>query len=129
VSAEVFRTPLQLEEPDLQAFDRQSGGYDVDAYFKAVAAHREKLAEWCRQNTANPRSKLVGETISWPVADGKAEYMVLSTTPLHLIHLNYVDGYEVTDIMLRGLRVTDIKQMVQQRQAMEKLFGQSKRAS
>lgn len=131
MAAEVYRTPPECEEPSFDSFFKPGGGMDTEAYFKAVQTHREKLAEWCRQNTFNQRPHaLIGETISWPVADGRAEYMVLSTTPLQLIHLDYVDGYQVDDVMLRGLRVSDVKEMVRQRKAIEDLFGnKTKRAA
>ena len=41
-----------------------------------------------------PGKKLVGEIIKFGVADGRAEYMVASMTPLELVHIPLGDAYE-----------------------------------
>lgn len=123
MAARVYSTPEGLDAPDFGAFiGSESGGFDSEGYFAAVESHRESVAAWCRENTGS-RNPLVGECIRFGVADGRAEYMVYTTSPLALIHLPYVDAYEADPILLRGLRVSDVKQMVKSDKAIAEIFG------
>jgi hypothetical protein len=62
---------------------------------------------------------MVGETIKWGVADGYAVYMIVKQKPLIVQHVDWGDGYRVDPIMIRGLRLSDVRQKVEAR----KLFG------
>lgn len=122
----LYSTPDDLLEPDFNAFMQGSGGFDVRGYFDACEDHEKRLAEWCREwnrEAGKHVNEYVGGVIDFPVADGKAQYMVLSTTPLQLIHLNYGDGYGVDEITLRGLRLADVKQLVNRNRKLAELFG------
>jgi hypothetical protein len=125
MGATVYSTPEHLPEPDFgDFFGKEDKG--AEAYFAAIAEHTEKLAAWCRgehESVGVRPGPLVGEVISWPVADGKAQYMVYTTKPLALLHLDYGDGYQVDPIMIRGLRVTDVKEKVRQAKALSEIFG------
>lgn len=121
MAATVYTCPEGLEEPDFDAFMGERR-FDTEAYFDACEKHQEQVAEWCRLTTTTP-GPLIGETIRFPVADGQAVYMVWKTKPLTLIHLAYVDGYEVSEIMLRGLRVSDVREMVEREQRIQELFS------
>jgi hypothetical protein len=127
MGATVYGLPEELEasQPRFDDFHQAGHGFDSDAYFGAIADHKATVAKWCRDNTANPRSPLIGETIRFPVGDGYAEYMVYTTTPLALIHLPYGDAWHVDPIMLRGLRVADVKQKVGAAKKLDELFGRS----
>jgi hypothetical protein len=120
--ATVYSTPEGLDAPEFDAFMKGDGGFDGDAYFKACAEHCERVAAWCRENSGS-KNDLVGKTISFPVADGRAEYMVYTTKPLALIHLPYVDGYQADPILLRGLRVTDVRDLVERSERLASLFS------
>ena len=51
-----------------------------------------------------------GKVISFPVADGYAYYLVESTSPSVILrHIPYQDGYEVSYLMIRGIRASDIQ--------------------
>lgn len=93
----------------------------VSNYAQAEKNHYERLKKWCKENT-DSKSPLVGETIQFSVADGSAVYMVFSTSPLHLIHSSYGDGYQAHDALIRGLRVSDVKEQVERAKTMAKLF-------
>lgn len=66
---------------------------------------------------------MVGETLRWGVADGYAIYMVVKQKPLTIQHVDQGDGYRVSHIMVRGLRLADVRDMVERDRAMAKLFG------
>lgn len=123
MGAVVYTTPEGLDAPDFDSFmESGSGGFDSEAYFAACTEHREKVAAWCQQNT-DSRDKIVGKTIAFGVADGRAEYMVYRTKPLSLIHLDYLDGYNADPILLRGLRVSDVRDLVEQGERRAAIFG------
>ena len=60
-----------------------------------------------------PSGQVVGAILSWGVADGKAFYEVVSEKPLRLQHIPYADGYQVSPILIRGLRIGDVRDMVE----------------
>lgn len=54
---------------------------------------------------------LVGVVIDFPVADGKAMYLVTEEDPLTLQHLPFWDGYSIPAPYVRGLEREDIIEM------------------
>ena len=79
-----------------------------------------ELAEQAQQNGTDP---LLGETISFPVADGYAQYMIWNTKPLQLIHLEVGDAWQAHPILLRGLRISDVREQVAADKRLKELFG------
>lgn len=124
MGATVYSAPEEFPEPEFGDFKTETGSYDVQAYLDACLLHEEKVAAWCRENST---ADLAGEIIRFPIADGKASYMVYTLKPLALIHLNYGDGYEVNAMTLRGMRVSDVREEVRKQKALADLFG-SRRA-
>lgn len=126
MGAIVYSCPAELPEPRFEDYPLEEyklGG----AYERDLKKHTEALSDWCRSRTPNRRADSpIGEVIRWQVADGYAQYMVYTTSPLALIHLDYLDGYEVSEIMLRGLRVSDVKQMIARERRLSELFGARK---
>lgn len=94
-----------------------------------------ELRDWTEQNRryeaalkeaadaarAKSPGDMVGETLRWQVADGYAVYMVVKQKPLTVAHVNEGDGYQVDPIMIRGLRLSDVRERV----AGEKAFYKS----
>ncbi len=99
MGAKVYRAPTDFV-PDYRATDWRAR---EDAYIADLAAQARR---------ARPADKLAGRVISWQRADGFARYMVWSSSPLALVHLDLGDGYSVEAALLRGLRVTDVKAKV-----------------
>ena len=54
---------------------------------------------------------IVGKIIKFGVADGYAMYLVMNSKPLQLCHIPFMDGYYAHPVLLRGLRVADVKTM------------------
>jgi len=73
---------------------------DLAAYFRRVD---KLLAEI-------PPDRL----IHFPVADGHAIYFIHSERPLVLQHVPYGDAYRADPILIRGLRLSDVKLRVKQ---------------
>ncbi len=107
------------------------GSFDIEtdfsAYYKEYEAQVKVGVEKCREHIAllpiNGRSApLVGKVVRFQIADGYAEYMVASQKPLQLMHLNVGDGYQIPDAHVRGLNLTDVREMVRAERTINKLF-------
>lgn len=61
----------------------------------------------------NGKSDLLGQIVRWQRGDGYAQFMVWNTKPLELIHLEIDDAWDVEEALIRGLRVSDIKEMLE----------------
>ena len=67
-----------------------------------------------------PTQKLVGEIIRFPAADGYAEYMVASTTPLELVHIPLGDAWNFQ--YAHRLTKKDVEEKIKNQKALEELF-------
>lgn len=90
---------------------------DYEGYKKDMERFEADLKAFCQENSKCPHA---GEVIDFPVADGKALYMVLDYR--RLIHLPFYDGYGIPDAHTRGLRKADIVQNIERRKAIRELF-------
>jgi hypothetical protein len=79
-------------------------------YVQIEKDYLERLAARARDNGTH---KLLGATIRFQRGDGYAQYMVWNTRPLELIWLQLGDAWSVEPALIRGLCITDIKQMVE----------------
>ena len=55
------------------------------------------------------------------VADGYAYYFVRTEKPLTLLHIPYADGYEADPVMIRGLRLPDVREQQQRAERFRQL--------
>lgn len=95
--ATVYRAP-----EDAPSFNYRSATWRED---RAAYIERQKAAA----RKANPGDKLAGTEHRVQIADGYAQYIVWSSKPLRLIHLDLEDGYSAPAAYIRGLRLADIK--------------------
>lgn len=116
--ATAYSAPEGFEAPVLTGEDFRAGTWreKEDAYIA-------RLADRAKMNGTNP---LHGEVVRWQRADGYAQYMVWSTSPLQLIHLNLGDGWQVEDALIRGLRLADIRDMVDRSKRLHEFFARKK---
>lgn len=91
---------------------------DLNAYGKQCEEYVEKLRAAVRIEDSDP---LIGEVISFQVADGYAKYLVSSLKPVSLIHLPFDDVYEFQYAHL--LTIKEICDLVKQQEAMRKFFA------
>lgn len=80
---------------------------------KVEETYINTLAELAR-SLARPGddATLVGKVLYFPVADGKAQYMVWHTRPLQLVWLELGDAWQADAVLLRGLNLTDVRERV-----------------
>lgn len=62
-------------------------------------------------NRSGFNHQLTGEVVRFPIADGYAQYMVADANTL--IHLPLGDAWQIPGPHARGLRISDIKAMVE----------------
>jgi len=91
---------------------------DIKAYQKACDDYINKISTVAKEQN---QGDLVGETIDFPVADGKAVYVVYKQKPLQLIHINIMDGWHFEYAHL--LNVTEVRKNVKRQKALAELFG------
>lgn len=115
MAATVQQAPSHIMAPSLSIDS-------LDTYHAACGDYTAAVVEWAIDNTPST-SDLVGEVIAFSVADGAAEYVVMNTRPLQLIHLEIGDAYAASDITLRGLRVSDVRSMVKSSRALADMFA------
>jgi len=89
-----------------------------DDYEKDTERYLEKLKNLCHTKGTG---KYTTKIARFQVGDGYAEYMVISLRPLKLLHVDIGDCWEYQYI--DRLKATDIKQNIDQQEAMAKLFS------
>lgn len=91
---------------------------DHEAYKKDMERFTSELKAFCLENSKCPDA---GKIISFPVADGQAQYMVLDYRKI--IFLPFYDEYAIPNAHARGLRKADIVANVKQREAIDEMFA------
>ena len=121
--ATVYALPAGCPEPpDLMEFFGE-GKPGHEAYFAALAAWEVLVLEVAR--TYYPDGgDLQGYVYRYPVADGKASYLVARTRPLELWELD--TEYTLPEPHLRGLRVADLRQAQARDEKLAEVFGRAK---
>jgi len=99
----------------------QVNGEDWQAAGKRTQALLEEL--YAKSNKLNLKGDLTGAMLKFPVADGYAFYQVVKAKPLQVMHIPYGDAWQVDGIMIRGLRVDDVREELRRERTMAKLFG------
>jgi hypothetical protein len=114
--AKVYGPPRELPVPEMD-FEH----FDWKAWQRTEAEYIGKLRQYC---TEHGSGDCKGETITFPVADGHAIYMVYSLSPAVLIHIPLGDAWQYRGIehfSARGLR-----QEVQRQREWSKLWSGKK---
>ena len=113
--AKVFETPDEIEVPkmDFSNFNRDEYEKDVERFFA-------ELRSWISEQGYNDKES--GKIISFPIADGHAQYMVIKTkgTP-ELFYLALDDCWSFPYI--QDITSKTIKEKIKQDEAMTKLFS------
>lgn len=118
--ATAYAAPVEIVPPDFDSAFDENGKFDHDRYREAENNYIETLIECCRKNGNSP---LLGEMIKWQRGDGYACYLIWDVKPLELIHLEIGDAWQVEDALIRGLRLADVKEMVEREKNLRALFG------
>jgi hypothetical protein len=107
----IFSPPSSIPVPEFN-------WKDIEAYKKANEKFIEDLKAFCVKRN---NSKHIGEVINFSVADGYAQYMVASLSPVELIHLPLWDGYEFQYV--GRLTKKDIVTKIEQQKALDEFFS------
>jgi hypothetical protein len=114
MAAKIYSAPKEIKAPDL--FNSKDWQKDSEKYIADVKAHIKKMGY---------TGKNAGEVIRFGVADGYAEYMVLSMKPMALIHLAEIcDGYQTQFAHL--MTAAEVNKMIAADKRMAELFGGKK---
>ena len=108
--AKVYLAPESIKVPELDFRIMNTYEEACDNYKAELKAFLQK-----RKNGKN-----VGEIISFPVADGYAEYMVASMEPVELVHLPLGDAWDFQ--YARLLTAKEVQEKIDQQKALERLF-------
>lgn len=114
MSAEIFKAPKELKLPEIDF-----ANFNYEEYVKAEDKYVEDLIKLVKDT--GYKGKNVGKIIRFPVADGYAQYMVISMKPLRLIHLELGDAWHFQYI--ERLTAKDVQDKIDGEKALEKLFG------
>jgi hypothetical protein len=117
----VYASPVKA--PEWEQYERD-GRFDIKLMEQVDEKFLDDLRAWLKRS--GYKQPLAGEIVRWPRGDGYAQYMVLSTKPLALIHLPLGDAWQMDSIFLRGLRASDIRQQVERQRKMAELFSSNK---
>ena len=115
--AKIFQAPAEVKVPVINfvGFSNAKWQEEENKYIADVKEHIKKL------NYDDPET---GEVIYFPVADGKALYMVITCKPLMLVHLPLGDAWHFQ--YAKNLTAKDVRQKIAGRKALDKLFADNK---
>jgi hypothetical protein len=115
--AKIYDIPGNIKVPEIKFdnFNLKEYQNDIERFYKEV---KEALM------ADGYNEEHLGEVISFPVADGKAEYMVFSLEPIvQLVYLPIGDAWEFEYAHL--LTKTEVLRKIQQQKALSKLFNKN----
>lgn len=116
--AKVFAPPAGIKAPNFADMFDENGRYSREKDDALTAAYLDEL-----RAEAIVTHDIVGEVIRFQIADGYAQYMVWSVKPLELIHLPLGDAWSIPEAHARGLRLSDVRDMVEREKRIAALFA------
>jgi hypothetical protein len=113
--AKIYSLPKEFEKK-IPVFD----------FAKPYKEHENREKEFLKELKdflikQNPNEKHVGEIIDFPVADGKAMYMVISLKPVELLYLPLGDAWQYQYV--HKMNKKDIIDILNRNIALKKLFS------
>ena len=108
----IYAAPKEFKNPDYTKYQ------DFDKYQKACDKYIAKIKAWAKsQNPTCPES---GKEITFPVADGRARYIVVSLKPVILIHDDTHDAWQYE--YAHRLTAADVRREVKNLESINELF-------
>ena len=105
----------------IEGIPKPEFGCDYTVYDKLCDHYVTALKKWAKKNGSCPEA---GEEISFPVADGRARYIVVSLKPVTLVHLDVDDAWHFK--YANRLTAKDIREEITRSQALQKIFSKGK---
>lgn len=93
-------------------------GIDWKEHDKKEKEYVEAIMAWCKENG---KGKYAGKEVRFHVADGYARYVVISLSPLRLVHLAVGDAWHFRYV--RSLKADAIIDEIERQDAIRKLFS------
>jgi len=120
----VYAPPAEFPAPDFSAHINKDG-FDSKGYDAAIEKHTADLREWLK--TEGFTGKDSGKIAAFPVADGRAQYMLAEGPGQRsfLIHLAYYDAWNYQ--FIERLTKKDILQSIRRDEAWAKMVAESKK--
>lgn len=109
--AQIYNPPSEIKVPELDF-------RDFGAYEKSCKKFTTELKAFVK---GRKKGKHIGEIIRFPVADGHAEYMVASLSPVELVHIPLGDAWEFGYAHLMTKK--EIVEQIERQKAIAKIFG------
>ena len=107
----IYSAPKEIAVPSYTNFKC------YDLYEKACDEYVEKIQEYARKLNPCPEA---GEIVYFPVADGQAQYVVVSLKPVTLIHLDIGDAWDFQ--YANRLTASDIRKKIKAQKVIQELF-------
>lgn len=112
--ATVFRAPASLALPDPCS----------ENWMEDEKNYLEQLRALARKNC--PDGEFAGEVLRFGRGDGYAQYMVWAEKPLKLIWIQIGDAWSVESALIRGLRLSDVRRMIEGDRKLAALFSRGR---
>lgn len=109
--AKIYAAPKQIQQP---GFNPDTWKQDEARYIEELRAHVKSIGD------NSPES---GKIIRFQVADGYAQYMVVSMKPLVLVHIPVGDAWQFQ--YAARLTAKDVREEVAHSDARERLFSKA----
>jgi hypothetical protein len=110
VMADIYSAPKEIKVPNING-TMQKYAEESKQYIADLKQHIKDMGY---------KGKNVGEIVRFAVADGYAEYMVLSMRPMKLIHIPLDDAYEFPYAHL--MTASEITKKLEGQKMLEQLF-------
>lgn len=114
----VYGVPEGFVAPNFKDFKKSGGDYDYEGLQKAEEDYLKRLQDYAREHG---QGDLKGEVVEFGVADGAAVYVVYSTHPVGLIHVDTGDAYQFQ--YAHRLTSGDIRKMVIRNSMLREVAG------
>ena len=114
----IYKAPKGFIAPDIRKYQNNFNKYwkDCEKYVSGIKkAIKKGYGQTCPE---------AGEEVTFPVADGKARYIVATLRPVRLIHVDTGDAWHYQYI--HRLTATDIRKEIKNQKAFNKLFSGAK---
>ena len=110
-----------LDVPDIRQFYNIKKS-DTNGYLKACDTYINRIKAAAKR--MNPTCPEAGEEITFPVADGRARYIVVSLKPVQLVHDSTMDSWHYQYI--NRLTATDIRKELARAKGLKELFNKKR---
>jgi hypothetical protein len=114
--AKIFLAPKGIDPPKIESYIKTNS---INEYFKACDEYVKQLSRALKLIYGHV-CKEAGETISFPVADGRAIYVVARLKPVELVWVESGDAWQFQ--YAHRLTATDVREEIRKTRSLKALF-------